>query len=174
MPRGTPNKPRKATKDQKEFVRLYAISDITHEKRRIIDAYSKAYNNNNKDTCYVHGSKLLTLPWVEEELAKYRTTLEKKASELGMADRQLLEEHKKLIFATKKIYDKGTFIEEVSDFTAKAKGLDMMYKLLGKYAAERKQFEGPGGKPLFETDFSSMSEDELLKKQEEIMEYLNE
>ena len=157
---------KKATARQIKFVEEYARNGMDVKK-----AYKAAFTTQNDDVAYTEGNRLLRLPWVEKELHKHKTTLERRAARLGMDDESLLKEHKKLIYATKKIYNKdGELMDEIPDYPAIAKGLEMIYKLLGKNAAERHAFEGIGGKPLIpETDLSGLTKEELLKKRDEIL-----
>jgi len=166
----------KITSKQLAFIIQYARNGMD-----VIPAYRKAFNNKNDDTCYTEGNRLLKLPKLEKELKKHKTSLERKAARLGMNDNQLLSQHKKLIFATKEIPIKTTdkegkvmiTMKKVDDLAMVKQGLELIYKLLGKNAAERKSFEGPGGKSLFpESDYSKLSNDEVLEKRDALLKAL--
>ena len=135
------------------------------------DAYVVAYDKKNRLSAYKDGRALLRLPWVRDEIMRRKKTLETLAMKKGMSDSELLDQHKKLIFATKKVVDaEGNIVSETDDLSMVKQGLELIYKLLGKFPAERRQLEGPGGKSLFaDTDFSGMSKEELIKRRDELM-----
>ena len=170
--------PRKkfCTPRQLNFITEYARNGMD-----VVAAYQKAFTSKNSDVAYTEGMRLLKLPWIETELKKHKSTLERRAARLGMHDEALLKQHKLLIFARKRIPIKVKDAsgnetiewEEQDDLAMIKQGLELIYKLLGKNAAERHAFEGAQGKPLFPTsDLTDLDAKSLVDKRDALLKVL--
>lgn len=110
---------------------------ITQKQKTFADAYIEnggngtqaalvAYETESKDTARAIASENLIKPNVVNYL------------EAALPDDLLAEVHREGLFATKTVFDKdGNVLAEDADFNARAKYLDMAYKILGKYAPEK-------------------------------------
>lgn len=107
-----------------------------------------------------HASVCLNMPKVQE-------TLQQMMAKHGLDDASLLNAHRELISATKVISavngtdanNKTMDFIDVPDFQARAKGLEMAYKLKGAFI-EKKEITGKDGGPLEHRHH--MTDDELL------------
>lgn len=112
--------------------------DLTEKQEIFVDKYIEtggngteaalaAYDTTDRNTAAVIASENLIKPKILDVL------------EQALPDHLLAEVHREGLYATKAVFnDKGENVAEDADFNARAKYLDMAYKLRGKYAPDKK------------------------------------
>jgi phosphohistidine swiveling domain-containing protein len=77
----------------------------------------------------------------------------------GLTDEFAAKTHHALMVATNKLIIGSSEVGDVPDHTVRARGLDMFYKVRGRYV-EKKEVSGPGGGPI---KIQEVDDEELLR-----------
>ena len=116
----------KLTRKQKKFVK-----ELVENGGNATQAALKAYDTDDYNTAGVIASENLNKPKIE------------KALEEALPDDLLAQIHREGLFATKTVFKNNNATKQIeavaeeADFMARAKYLDMAYKVKDKYAAEK-------------------------------------
>jgi phage terminase small subunit len=142
----------KLNKRERLFLKYLADPNCKSQQEAAIRAgYSKR-------SAHSIATEILRKPAIQET---YCAILEK----AGLSDEYIAGKHKEIVDATKPVSlmhaddpTRQTTID-IPDHMSRAKGIDMYYKVRGKYV-EKKEITGPGGGPI---KIESLSNEQLLR-----------
>lgn len=111
--------------------------DLTRKQETFVEKYIETGNGTEAAlAAYDTKSENVAASIASENLRKPKIL---DVLEEALPDHLLAEVHREGLYATKTVFDKdGESVAEDADFNARAKYLDMAYKLRGKYAPEKK------------------------------------
>ena len=128
-----------------------------------IDAYSKAYANDNRDVCRVESWKMMRDPRIIDQIKKLEGTY-KLISLESKVDKKFIIDNLKLMMEA--VNSKGE-----PDYTARNNAINTWAKLTGEFEAEKKMITVEDVSEVTK-DPSKMTDDEIKEEKEKLLKEL--
>jgi phage terminase small subunit len=153
----------KLTEKQSKFCEEYVKNGYNGSA-----AYRVAYDQNNKLVCGSESHRLLKNPKIQEEINNVELTFGMIGKMAGLDKKAIVEILKKMMVATKIVYDKGNRIDEVPDWTAINNAITTFSRLSGEFT-ERKKIIIEDNSEIGDVDPTKLTEEEREELREKIL-----
>jgi len=122
------------------------------------EAYSKAYRNENKNSCAVEAHRMLGDDRVVEKIKEIEGGYRIIGHRVGIDKKMIMAIILKMLNAKKVVFYEGGKIDEVDDYVAMNNAVITYAKLTGDFVSEKKEIKFD--EPISKVDVTKMTKEE--------------